>query len=231
MVLRVDGLKKSYWTGKDKTGEVRALDGVSLEAGNGELVAVTGPSGCGKTTLLLVSGGLLFPDQGKVYLDGIDLYDIPFGDRDRERAAKVGFVFQQFYLVPYLDVLENVMIPSIGTNSWSAAVEKRARELIGRFNLGERIHHKPSGLSTGERQRVALARALINQPGILLADEPTGNLDDDNAQTVLRHMSDFAGEGGTVLLVTHDSRLIKYAHRSYRMQKGRLPEDDRLHST
>ncbi|MGM0529959.1 MAG: ABC transporter ATP-binding protein [Bacteroidota bacterium] len=220
MVLRVSGLKKYYRTKREK--EVRALDGVSLEAGKGELVAVNGPSGCGKTTLLLIAGGLLYPEEGEVFLDDLNLYNIPPTERDRERAGNIGFVFQQFYLIPYMDVFENVLIPSVGSDSFPASPEQRAKELISQFKLTERIHHKPGELSTGERQRVALARALINEPKILLADEPTGNLDDDNAEVVLNYISNFAGQGGAVLLVTHDSRIGNRAHRSYKMKEGRF---------
>lgn len=220
MVLQVTGLKKRYNSGNKE--EVKAVDGISLEVGKGELVAVNGPSGCGKTTLLLIAGGLLFPDVGEVLLNGQSFYTIPSKDRDRQRAENVGFVFQQFYLVPYLDVLDNVLIPSVGTHSWSPAIEQRAKDLIGQFNLFHRLHHKPGELSTGERQRVALARALINEPKILFADEPTGNLDDENAEVVLKAMSDFTRDGGAVLLVTHDSRVGNRALRKYRMKNGKF---------
>ena len=220
MVLRISGLKKTYRTGSEE--EVKALDEVSLEVAKGELVSVNGPSGCGKTTLLLIAGGLLYPDEGKVFLGDLDLYHISPQRRDRERAGRIGFVFQQFYLLPYINVLENVLIPTIGTYSYSSSMEKRARELIRQFNLAHRIHHKPGELSTGERQRVALARALINEPGVLFADEPTGNLDDDNAEVVLNYISDFAIRGGAVLLVTHDKRICKKADRMYRMINGRF---------
>ncbi len=218
MVLSISGINKSYK--KVKNEAVKALDNVSLEIDQGELVAVNGPSGCGKTTLLLIAGGLLYPDQGEVLLDNTNLYDISANERDKKRAEKIGFVFQQFYLVPYINILENILIPSIGSNSYSSSLEKRARSLIGQFNLSHRIHHKPGELSTGERQRVALARALINEPKILFADEPTGNLDDDNAGIVLNYISDFAKEGGAVLLVTHDGRIGKHAHRTYKMKDG-----------
>lgn len=224
MELRINGLKKFYRTGKEK--EVKAVDGVSLEIGKGELVSVNGPSGCGKTTLLLISGGLMNPDQGDVFLGGKNLYRISPEERDRERVTKVGFVFQQFYLVPYINVLENVLIPSIGLNSYSASVEQRARDLIGHFNLSDRIDHKPGELSTGERQRVALARALINRPSVLFADEPTGNLDDYNAEVVLKYISEFAADGGAVLLVTHDRRISRQAHRSVKMKDGKFVGDD-----
>lgn len=218
MELRVNGLKKTYRSGKEK--EVKAVNDVSLEINKGELVSVNGQSGCGKTTLLLIAGGLMNPDEGEVFLGDLNLYKLSPEERDRKRAMKVGFVFQQFYLVPYINVLENVLIPSIGSNSYSASLEKRAVELISRFNLSGRINHKPGELSTGERQRVALARALINRPGVLFADEPTGNLDDDNAEVVLEYIANFASEGGAVLLVTHDKRISKKAHRSYKMRDG-----------
>jgi putative ABC transport system ATP-binding protein len=220
MILRLSGLKKSY---NRKNGEeVKAVDDISLEAGRGELLVVNGPSGCGKTTLLLVAGGLLYPDAGEVIIDELSLYDIPSRERDMKRAENIGFVFQQFYLVPYLDVLENVMIPSIGSHSFSSALKGRAIELIHHFNLAHRMFYKPGELSTGERQRVALARALVNQPKILLADEPTGNLDDENAGIVLNYISDFARDGGVVLLVTHDSRVGDHAQRRYKMKEGRF---------
>ncbi len=220
MVLSISGIKKSYK--KVKNEAVKAVNDVSLEIGKGELVAVNGPSGCGKTTLLLIAGGLLYPDEGEIILGDTNLYDISANERDKKRAENIGFVFQQFYLVPYINILENVLIPSIGSNSYSSSLEKRARELIDQFNLSHRIHHKPGELSTGERQRVALARALINEPGILFADEPTGNLDDDNAEVVLNYISGFAKEGGAVLLVTHDGRIGKQAQRTYKMKDGRF---------
>ncbi len=220
MVLSISGIKKSYK--KVKNEAVKAVNDVSLEIGKGELVAVNGPSGCGKTTLLLIAGGLLYPDEGEIILGDTNLYDISANQRDKKRAENIGFVFQQFYLVPYINILENVLIPSIGSNSYSSSLEKRARELIDQFNLSHRIHHKPGELSTGERQRVALARALINEPGILFADEPTGNLDDDNAEVVLNYISGFAKEGGAVLLVTHDGRIGKQAQRTYKMKDGKF---------
>lgn len=223
MIISISEVKKSYRNRKYQ--EVRAVDGVSLDIGKGELVSVNGPSGCGKTTLLLIAGGLLCPDEGSIMFDGRNLYDLSPEDRDRERAAKLGFVFQQFYLVPYMNVLENILIPSIGSNTYSKELESRARELISRFNLSHRISHKPGELSTGERQRVALARALINSPSILFADEPTGNLDDDNAGIVLNYISDFAADGGAVLLVSHDGRISSKAHRTYKMKEGRFAEN------
>ena len=220
MELILKEIEKAYRSGKTKM--VKAVDGVSVHLDSGELVTVTGPSGCGKTTLLLMAGGLMNPDKGEVLLGDCNLYKLSPEERDRERAKKIGFVFQQFYLVPYLNVLENVLIPTIGSNNNFSSHEKRAKELIARFNLAGRMDHKPGELSTGERQRVALARALINSPRILFADEPTGNLDDDNAEAVLKFISEFASEGGSVLLVTHDKRISSHSHRAYQMKSGKL---------
>ena len=218
-MLCIENVTKTY---RRAGRHVRALDGVSLAAEAGEFVAVRGPSGCGKTTLLLVAGGLLGPDAGRVVIDGQGPYALSPEDRARLRAATVGFVFQQFHLVPYLTVRDNVLAPSVARPSAEAA--GRADELIERFGLAARVDHLPAELSTGERQRVALARALLNRPKVLLADEPTGNLDTASAETVLRHLAEFADAGGTVLLVTHDARAAEYARRTVEMVDGRLAE-------
>ena len=219
-MLDVQTIRKRYRGSND---EVRALDGVSLTVGSGEFVGVQGPSGCGKTTLLLAAGGLLACDDGHVLIDGKDPYALSPNDRARFRATKVGFVFQQFHLVPYLSVLDNILAPTLAMDS--ADAERRARELIEHFALRERAHHRPSELSTGERQRTALARALLHRPGLLLADEPTGNLDADSARVVLACLAEFADAGGAVLLVTHDERAVGYAHRTVLMDKGRVRAD------
>jgi len=216
-MLEVKNLTRCF---EGPAGVIRALDGVSLDVAEGEFVAVHGPSGCGKTTLLLVAGGLLQPSSGQVTVDGEDPYRLPPEKRSRFRADKIGFVFQQFHLVPYLTVLDNVAAPSLAKPEPNA--DARARELVSRFNLEDRIRHVPAKLSTGERQRTALARALLNRPKLLLADEPTGNLDVENAQNVLQYFADFAKEGGAVLVVTHDTRAATYAHRMLEMQKGML---------
>ena len=205
-------------------GAVHALVDVSLSVDAGELVAVRGPSGCGKTTLLLVAGALLKPSAGHVLVGGRDPYELGPNDRSRLRADSIGFVFQQFYLVPYLDVLDNVMAPSVAKPQPDAAA--RAGALIARLGLEPRTHHVPSQLSTGERQRAALARALMNQPKIILADEPTGNLDEANGDVVLHHLSEFAENGGGVLVVTHDARVAELAHRTITMENGRALEED-----
>jgi ABC-type lipoprotein export system ATPase subunit len=207
-LLEVRSLSKSF-RGPGET--VCALADFSLTVAAGEFVAVQGPSGCGKTTLLLAAGGLLQPDRGQVVVAGTDLYALPEEERARIRAAAIGFVFQQFHLVPYLSVLDNVRAPALARQTPDA--RQRAEQLIEQFGLGHRLHHVPAELSTGERQRTALARALLNRPKLLLADEPTGNLDRESGRAVLGHLADFAQAGGAVLLATHDPRAAEYAHR------------------
>ncbi len=201
-------------------GVVRALDKVTLAVAPGEFVAVRGASGCGKTTLLLTIGTLLQPVSGSVRLQGEAPYEMPPEARARFRARQIGFVFQQFHLVPYLNVLENVLAASLALPADGA--RERALGLVREFGLEPRLSHKPSALSTGERQRVALARALLNRPALLLADEPTGNLDDANAERVLDYLAAFARVGGAVLLATHDAKAAARAHRTIRMDAGRL---------
>lgn len=220
MILQLQSVGKTYASPGSK---VEALRDVSLELGRGDFVALRGSSGSGKSTLLLAAGGLLKPDDGQVAVDGHDLFAMTPDQRARFRAANVGFVFQQFYLVPYLNVLENVLTATLGVDAVSNGdVIARARDLIGRLNLESRIRHRPGQLSTGERQRTALARALLNRPRLLLADEPTGNLDEENAENVLEHLQTFATDGGAVLLVTHEEQAARFARTSYTMADGRL---------
>ena len=201
-------------------GVVTAVDDVSIALAGGDFVAVRGPSGCGKTTLVLLCGGLLTPTAGQVLLTDQPVYDLAPARRAALRAAAVGFVFQQFHLIPYLTVLDNVRAASLAISPPAAA--DRAEALLEKFNLAHRRSHLPSELSTGERQRTALARALLNRPKLLLADEPTGNLDDDNASAVVNALAEFAQEGGAVLLVTHDARTAGYADRTLHMVGGRI---------
>ena len=217
MLISLDHITKTY-TGD--TGPIVAVDDVNVSVEAGEFVAVVGPSGCGKTTLLLVAGGLLRPDGGEVTIDGTDPYSLSGEQRARLRAERIGFVFQQFHLVPYLNVLDNVMAPALVTGETSA--RERAESLVERFGLTDRAGHRPGQLSTGERQRVALARALLNEPRVILADEPTGNLDGDNSDQVLQALKTFAEAGGAVLLVTHDPDAVAFAGRQVVLQEGRL---------
>lgn len=216
-MLRIVNLRKTY---ANAGGPVVAVDDVSMTVSAGEFVAVQGASGCGKTTLLLAAGGLLQPDGGQVSLGESDPYAMTSEQRARFRARKVGFVFQRFHLVPYLDVLDNVLSASLAIANGDA--DARARELIEHFGMSHRLGHVPGELSTGERQRVALARALLNRPELLLADEPTGNLDSESSKVVLSYFREFADLGGAVLLVTHDANAAACADRTGFMTDGRL---------
>jgi len=217
MLLKFNDVSKTY-TGNDR--EVRALDGVCLDLNAGQFVAVRGASGCGKSTLLLTAGGLLKPGSGKVAVNDTSLYDLSPEQRARFRAQAIGFVFQQFHLVPYLSVIDNVLAATLAAPIKNA--RQRAESLLTQFNLDGRAHHVPAELSTGERQRTALARALMHQPQLLLADEPTGNLDPENAQAVLDALREFAKAGGAVLLVTHDDRSADAADKVMHMDVGRF---------
>jgi ABC-type lipoprotein export system ATPase subunit len=216
-VLEFKDLTKEYC---GSHGPIQALAGVSLTVERGEVVVLQGPSGCGKTTLLLIAGGLLQADSGSVRVCGQALAELPAEALARFRASHIGFVFQQFHLVPYLSVLDNILAPTLAQSLPNA--EERARHLMARFGLDRRAGHVPAALSTGERQRTALARALLTQPKLLLADEPTGNLDPENGQRVLEGLRAYAAEGGAVLLVTHDAALAQHFPRMVLMREGRL---------
>ena len=205
-----------------KGSSVTAVNDMSLEIASGEFVALGGSSGCGKSTILLIAGGLLRPDQGELEIMGTRPYEVDSTRRASIRSQYIGFVFQQFHLVPYLDALDNVLAPTLARSLPDA--EDKAMALLENFGLTERRHHVPSALSVGEQQRVALARALLLEPKLLLADEPTGNLDPENTDSILDHLVAFAKEGGAVLMVTHDDRAASQASRSIRMEKGSIVE-------
>lgn len=218
MLVTIESLSKTYG---QNGRQVNALQHVDFTLDAGEFVAIQGPSGCGKSTLLMTLGGLLRPTSGSVVVDGDDVYGLSPNARAALRAEKIGYVFQQFHLVPYLTIFDNVMAARIGKGAAEKkAYANRAEELIEQFGLSERRSHRPGQLSTGERQRTALARALLNSPKLLVADEPTGNLDQKNAESVLQHMSHFADNGGAVLLVTHDDRAAESAQKVRHMQEG-----------
>lgn len=217
MLISADQICVAY---AGKNSAVRALNGVSLSVEPGEIIIVSGPSGSGKTTLLMALGGLLRPDSGRVVFKGTDIYGLAPGERAAFRNRHIGFVFQQFHLVPYLTVAENIVTPSLATPRAGTPADPAG--LIRRFGLEHRTDHVPSRLSTGERQRVALARALFNNPDIVLADEPTGNLDEESGKTVVEHLKSIASEGRGVVIVTHDSRLRPYATRSLSLVQGGL---------
>ena len=216
-MIRCDEVTKIF----SKNGsEVMSLDRFTAEVADGEFVAVRGPSGSGKTTLLLTLGGMQRPSEGLVQLAGRDLYAMSPAERARLRSSEIGFVFQMFHLVPYLDLLGNVLLACPGKPS--AEVRQRAVGLMDELGLADRASHRPGELSAGERQRLAVARALLNRPKLILADEPTGNLDPENAAEVIRHLAEFHRGGGTVVLVTHGEVVNAHADRTLSLEQGRL---------
>ncbi|MDE2643094.1 MAG: ABC transporter ATP-binding protein [Verrucomicrobiota bacterium] len=216
-MIRCDEVTKIF---RKNGSEVTSLDRFTAEVADGEFVAVRGPSGSGKTTLLLTLGGMQRPSDGSVQLAGRDLYALSPAERARLRSSEIGFVFQMFHLVPYLDLLGNVLLACPGKPS--AEVRQRAGELMDELGLADRASHLPGELSAGERQRLAVVRALLNRPKLILADEPTGNLDPENAAEVIRHLAEFHRGGGTVVLVTHGSAADAHADRTLRLEQGRL---------
>jgi putative ABC transport system ATP-binding protein len=200
-------------------GGVRALDSVSFEVRSGEWIAIMGPSGSGKTTLINILGGLDRPTGGRAIVDGVNVGTLGERELTRYRAEKIGFVFQNFYLIPYLSALENVMLAQY---FHSVADEAEAGEALARVGLKDRLDHLPNQLSGGEQQRVALARALINHPKLILADEPTGNLDEANEQIVLDLLQELHRAGHTILVVTHSAEIGRMADRRIELAHGRL---------
>lgn len=210
-------ISKTYRTAK---GDVRSLDTVDLDVRKGEFISVRGPSGCGKTTLLLLLGGMLRPTAGTARVDGRDLYSLTGPDRARFRRDSIGFVFQMFHLVPYLSVLDNVVLAAPPGDR--TATRRHAESLLTDLGLAPRLQHRPAELSAGERQRTAIARALLNQPKVILADEPTGNLDPENAAEVFQHLAAYHRAGGTVVVVTHGTVADTHADRVIQMKSGKI---------
>ena len=206
---------------KSYNGKVAALNGVSFQVSRGEWVAIMGPSGSGKTTLLNLLGCLDRPSSGTLLVDGTDVAGLSRTELTRFRRETVGFVFQQFYLVPYLTALENVMLAQY---FHSIADQEEARKALERVGLGDRLQHLPSQLSGGEQQRVCIARALINEPKMVLADEPTGNLDKANEDVVMSLFQERHREGHTIVMVTHDPDIGAEADRVIRLDHGRRTE-------
>ena len=201
---------------------VVALNAVTLDIPKGDHVAVVGPSGSGKSTLLLMFGGMMSPSAGQVLLDGQSLYELDTEGRAALRREKIGFVFQTFNLVPYLSAMENVQVPLFLAGVNEANQRKQAASLLERVGLADRLDHKPSELSVGQQQRVALARMLANNPEVILADEPTGNLDPDTSQEILAFFEELNREGRTVVVVTHDLRAAQRAKRVLRLVDGMI---------
>jgi len=216
LILKTEGLWKVYRSGKV---EVAALRGVDFEVSPGEFVSVMGPSGCGKSSLLYVIGGLAKATRGHVFVDGNDLASLSDAERTKLRRHKIGFVFQRFNLLPTLDAYGNIAIAQhIHGNGFDPHRFEVVTKMLG---LTERLHHKPSELSGGEQQRVAIARAIINEPKIVLADEPTGNLDTKSSETVLAMLRQLNKElGQTIVMITHNPEAAAYGHRVVHMRDG-----------
>lgn len=215
-MISVEGLKKSF-------GPVKVLQGLDLEIGKAEIVAITGSSGAGKTTLLQIMGSLLRPDEGKVSIQGTDLFALSAKELSRFRNLHLGFVFQFHHLLPEFTAIENVCIPGfIAKKPWGK-VKEDARVLLEKLKLTDRLNHKPSELSGGEQQRVAVARSLINSPAVVFADEPSGNLDSRNKQELHRLFFDLRDAfGQTFVIVTHDPELASMSDRQIHLQDGRM---------
>ena len=215
IVLETKGLTKRY-------GNVTPLDSIDMQVREGEWVAIMGPSGSGKTTMLNLLSCLDTPSEGDYILDGVNTSTLTGKEQVTVRREKIGLIFQQFHLVPYLTALENVMLAQY---YHSLADKNEAAQALERVGLSHRIGHLPSQLSGGEQQRVCIARALINQPAIILADEPTGNLDEANEKIVLELFQRLHGEGRTIILVTHNPELAEFTDRVVRLQHGRVVQD------
>ncbi len=221
-MIRLHDVTKTY---RCRDQQVMAVRQASLEIAAGEYVALVGPSGSGKTTLLSLVGGMLSPDAGQVWLDGTSLYKVSVTERTRLRREKVGFVFQTFNLVSYLTALENVQVPLFLAGFSRHDQQQRAAALLERVGLADRLHHLPSELSIGQQQRVALARTLANSPPVILADEPTGNLDPESRQRVLDFLAELHDQGHTVVVVTHDSMAAEQADRRLTLSDGMISSE------
>ncbi|WP_448516443.1 ABC transporter ATP-binding protein [Pseudothermotoga sp.] len=222
-IIKVENVKKIYKMGDN---EVRALDGVSLAVEEGEFLIVMGPSGSGKTTLLHLMGCLDKPTEGEIYIASTPVSKLNDSQLAKIRNKMVGFVFQQFNLLPRLTALENVELPMIYAGVPKAARRKKAKELLELVGLGDRLHHRPTQLSGGQMQRVAIARALANDPMVLLADEPTGNLDSKSGEEILKIFSELNERGQTIIIVTHDPEVAKHGDRIVRMRDGKIVSEE-----
>jgi putative ABC transport system ATP-binding protein len=225
VLVRCRGLRKEY--GREE-GMVRAVDDVDIDVAPGETLAIMGPSGCGKSTLLHLLGGLDRPSSGQVWLAGQRLDTMSERALARMRRHSVGFVFQAFHLMDELTALENVELPALLAGSSSRTARRRALDLLDQVELGDRASHLPSALSGGQRQRAAIARALANEPAVVLADEPTGNLDSGATLEVLRLFDRLHQAGQTLVIVTHDERIAATADRMVFMRDGALVDETRL---
>lgn len=224
ILIELEEVKKTYITGE---AEVEVLHNLSLAVQHGEAVAVMGPSGSGKSTLLSIIGGLNLPNEGKVLIDGIDLYGLNRERRADFRREYLGFVFQQFQLIPYLTAVQNTMLPLTTTRYPAREKREMAMQALERVGMEEKSNRLPNQLSGGEQERVAIARAIVNAPPLMLADEPTGNLDTRTAQDIMELFSSLNESGLTILMVTHNPENTKYMKRTIAMQDGAIVDDTR----
>ncbi|MCF8029013.1 MAG: ABC transporter ATP-binding protein [Desulfobacteraceae bacterium] len=220
MILQLNDIRKEF---KGRSNHsVLAVDDVSMQVEAGEFIVVNGASGSGKSTLLFTMGAMLPPTSGQVVCDGTDLYALSPSRRSKMRNLRIGFVFQTFNLISYLNSLENVAFPALLAGSSKKAAMQRAEDLLNRLGLGERLSHLPVELSVGERQRVAICRGLVNAPDILLADEPTGNMDPELTQETMELFRGINRQGQTIVMVTHNPELSETGNRHVLMEKGSI---------
>ena len=223
-IIRIEGLERRY----DMGGEIiHALRGVSLTISRNEYVAIMGPSGSGKSTMMNVLGCLDTPDAGSYWLNGHEVSQLSDDALARVRNKEIGFVFQTFNLLPRASALHNVELPLVYAGVSAAERSERARQALDRVGLGDRMYHRPNELSGGQRQRVAIARALVNLPSILLADEPTGNLDSSTSEEIMRVFETLHGQGQTIIMVTHEADIAAHARRVVVLRDGRIASDTR----
>jgi putative ABC transport system ATP-binding protein len=226
MIIEIEQLTKVFYTDEIET---HALSGVHMQIERGEYVAMSGPSGCGKSTLLSIIGLLDTPTGGRYRLNGKEVANLDFADRSRIRNQEIGFIFQSFNLIGDLSVAENVELPlTYRTGMPAAERKKRVQESLERVNMAHRMRHYPAQLSGGQQQRVAVARALAGSPSILLADEPTGNLDSKNGEAVMKLLKELHDEGATICMVTHDPRFAAFAERQIHLFDGKVVAEGEL---
>jgi len=218
-IIRLEKVHKDYIMGSTK---IHAVEDINLDIHRGDFVAIIGPSGSGKSTMMNLVGALDFASEGDIYLDNVDIEHLHESDLAQLRGRKIGFIFQTFNLIPTLTALENVMLPMIFQNVEKEERIERATKILNRLNMGPRLGHLPSELSGGERQRVAIARALANDPEVILADEPTGNLDSKTGEEVVKIFEELNKEGKTIIMVTHDMSKAKHANKVYRLRDGMI---------
>jgi putative ABC transport system ATP-binding protein len=221
-LIKLEGVKKVFYTDEVET---HALDNINMEIRSGEYVAIAGPSGCGKSTLLSILGLLDTPTEGRYTLNGQLVTDLPLSQRARVRNREIGFIFQSFNLIGDLTVYENVELPLTYRGMKAAERKERVLAALERVGMAHRAKHLPSQLSGGQQQRVAVARAVAGQPSILLADEPTGNLDSKNGEAVMELLRELHRAGATICMVTHDARYASHAERTIHLFDGRVVEE------